>query len=118
MFRLINKKDNIIYYNYKELGYILKPTKNAYIILKDNKDVTNDFVVSIAINLSDSKGRELFTEDKVDFDTESTYFNFGVIKFTSNGFVVQTKEEIIPIENIKKITLSDEYNDSISGKYL
>ena len=120
MFRLINKKDSIIYYNYNELGYNILPTKKGYTIIKNgsNKNLKNDFILSVSTNTYDIKGRLLYTEDKIDFTYNNQKFCFGIIKYKNNDFYIETKNNLIPLSLAEDIYLSDYYNDPLSGLYI
>lgn len=124
MFRLIDLKNKIIYYNYKENGFDIIPYKKTYKVIKTNdskqKDLKKNFLVSIDIGLTDIHGRLLYTEDVIEFMTEQNPFCIGVIKYINNiGFAIKTpKNKIININNAYNITLSDDYNDPLSGQYL
>ena len=119
MFRLINKNTKIIYYNYEELGFKLIPTEKSYKILStDNKDVTNEYIVSVSTNLTDDKGRKLYTEDRVDFNTMDSHFCFGTIKYDGSFYILTNNSQHIPLSNAINIHLSEYYDDGISGLYL
>lgn len=117
MFRIINKKSKITFYNLEKHGFKLVPTKNSYKLLRNDKDVTDEYIVSVSANILDDKGRMLYTEDRVDFNTLEKKFCFGTIKYNGN-FVIQTKSEKINLCDVAFIHLADEYSDDIHGLYL
>ena len=119
MFRLIDKKTSIIYYNYTEHGYNILPTEKGYKIVKDNsqKDFKKDFILSVSTNTYDIVGRLLYTEDRIDFTYNDQKFHFGTIKYRNNNFMIETKNGFIPLTDAKQIYLSDYYNDPLSGHY-
>lgn len=118
MFRLIDKKSNIIIYNYENLGIRIIPTKRSYKIVKNNKECSNDYILSVSVGKEDMDGKLLFTEDKINFSYNGIPFNFGVIKYKGR-FIVETNDyKDLALDAITDIILNDEFNDSISGQYI